>query len=92
MDEIAEVGVLAGEEQRVAGFQAPLFTGEGDELHRLARKQAERASAREPSDIVVQRHSDRPPAAALATSLYPPASVTRSCASAGLCSIFCRSR
>ena len=69
MDEIADVGGLAGEEQRVAGLQAPLFAGKGDELHRLARKQAERASAREPSDVVVQRHPDRPPAAALATSL-----------------------
>jgi hypothetical protein len=92
MNEIAEVRGLAGEEERIAGLQAPLFRGESDELHRLARKQAEWASAREPSDIVVQRHSDRPPAAALAISLYPPASVTSSWASAGLCSIFWRSR
>ena len=69
MDEKAEVGGFASEKQRIAGFQASLLTGECDELHRLARKQAERASAREPSDVVVQRHSDRPPAAALATSL-----------------------
>lgn len=69
MDEKTEISGLASEKQRVAGSEAPLLTGKGDELNRLARKQAERASAREPSDVVVERHSDRPPAAALATSL-----------------------
>ena len=52
---------FAGVEQRVAGLQPPLFGGERDQLHRLARQEAERARAREPSDVVVERHSGRPP-------------------------------
>ena len=69
MDEIPGIGGFAGEEQGFARPQTPFFTRKGDQLHRFARKEVERTRPPEPCDFVVERHSGRPPAAALATSL-----------------------
>ena len=69
MDEIPGIGGLAGEEQGFSRPQAPLFARKGDQLQRLARKEVEGPRPPEPCDVVVERHSARPPAAALATSL-----------------------
>jgi hypothetical protein len=38
-------------------------------LHRFAREEVERTSPPEPCDVVVERHSVRPPDAGLAISL-----------------------
>ena len=92
MNEIARVARLAGVEQDFSGLEAAFFATERDELHRLARHEIERPRAGEPCDVALERHFERLPVAAPATSLYPPASVTRSCASAGLSSIFCLRR
>ena len=69
MDEIPGIGSLSGEEQGLSRPETPLLTRKGDQLQRLARKQVEGPRPPQPRDLVVERHSARPPAAAIATSL-----------------------
>ena len=69
MDEKAGVAGFSGVEKRFARAEPTLFGGERDQLHGLARQEAERTRAREPSDVAVERHSVRPPGEPPATSL-----------------------
>src|SRR5208337_3607237 len=63
-DEVSAVALLTGGEQGFARPKAPPDAGKRDELHRLARHQAERADLRQPCDVGLERHPARPPAAA----------------------------
>ena len=69
MDEVPQIGGFSSKEQGFARPQSAFLTRKGDQLHRFARKEIEGARPPEPSDFVVERHSGRPAAAALATSL-----------------------
>ena len=69
MDEKARVSGLSGAEKRFAWAEPALLGGERDQLHGLARQEAEWTRAREPGDVALERHSDRPPGEPLATSL-----------------------
>ena len=69
LDEIAGVARLAGAEQRLAGAQALLDAGECDELHRLARHQAERTGSAPAARRRRRGSPGTPSAAAAATSL-----------------------
>ena len=69
MEEVPFVAGLVGVKQNVARLEAALAARERNELDGLARQEAEGAGAGEPGDVGVERQSERPPVAPLATSL-----------------------
>ena len=69
MEEVPFVARLVGVKQHLSRLEAALAAGERDELDGLARQEAEGTGAGESGDVLVERQSERPPVAPLATSL-----------------------